>query len=234
MRENSITSMQHNSAATNIFLRMHPLHRIVIGVALAAVTFFFIPDGTSSLIEIMALWIVFALTYLTLSGIVLFNQPVPAIKKYAKKDDGSKAFVFAMVLLSSLASIFLVLLLMISKSFTSSEHGMFVFVSIAGILISWFMVHTLYTFHYAHMYYDDAEEDKTKDAKGLDFPQDDDPDYIDFAYFSFVIGCTFQVSDIEIKSRQIRHAVLAHQLISFFLNTFVVALTINLIAGLTN
>ena len=121
---------------------------------------------------------------------------------------------------------------MISKASDDTEHGMFVFVSVAGIFLSWFLVHTLYTFHYAHMYYDDVEGDNSKDAEGLDFPQDESPDYIDFTYFSFVIGCTFQVSDVEISSRRIRHAVLAHQMISFFLNTIVVALTINLVAGL--
>lgn len=219
------------------FRKLHPLQRILIGFVLAAVSFFIVPKGTSPLIEVMTLWIVVALTYLILSGVVIFEQPVHEIRKFARKDDGSKAFVFIMVLLTSFTSIFIVLVLMISKSFTDSEHGMFVFVSVAGILLSWFLVHTLYTFHYAHMYYDDKQNNEVaggaKDACGLDFPQTEDPDYIDFAYFSFVIGCTFQVSDVEITDRRIRHSVLGHQLISFFLNTVVVALTINLIAGLT-
>lgn len=72
-----------------------------------------------------------------------------------------------------------------------------------------------------------------KNAEGLNFPQEKQPDYIDFAYFSFVIGMTFQVSDVQINSRIIRRTALAHGLLSFALNTFVVALTINLIAGLT-
>ena len=216
----------------NLLLRMHPLQRILLSVLLAGVTLFFIPGGTSFLIETMSVWIAFAFAYLFTGWLILYTRPIQEIKKEAKKDDGSKLFVFFMVLLSSIASIVIVLLLMISKSATDSEHGMFVFVSIAGILLSWFMVHTLYTFHYAHMYYDDAPGGNNKDAEGLEFPGDEDPDYIDFAYFSFVIGCTFQVSDVEISSRLIRRSVLWHGLISFGLNTFVVALTINLIAGL--
>ncbi len=70
--------------------------------------------------------------------------------------------------------------------------------------------------------------------KGLDFPGKEKPGYLDFAYFSFVVGMTFQVSDVQITSRTIRRLVLAHGLISFFLNTFVVALTINIVAGLKN
>jgi uncharacterized membrane protein len=82
------------------------------------------------------------------------------------------------------------------------------------------------------MYYDDAPDDQSKSAEGLEFPEEDCPDYLDFAYFSFVIGMTFQVSDVQITSRIIRKQVLLHGLLSFALNTFVVALTINLIAGL--
>ncbi len=79
---------------------------------------------------------------------------------------------------------------------------------------------------------DDDENDANKDAYGLEFPGNAKPNYLDFAYFSFVIGCTFQVSDVEISSPKIRRVVLFHGLLSFGLNTFVVALTINLIAGL--
>ena len=92
-------------------------------------------------------------------------------------------------------------------------------------------MHTIFTFHYAHLYYFKNMDDTTE-GKPLDFPGKTKPDYLDFAYFSFVIGMTFQVSDIEIPSRTIRRTVLAHSLLSFALNTFVVALTINLIAGL--
>ncbi|UAY52868.1 DUF1345 domain-containing protein [Ferruginibacter albus] len=64
------------------------------------------------------------------------------------------------------------------------------------------------------------------------FPNEPKPDYLNFAYFSFVIGMTFQVSDVQVSDRHIRRTVLAHGILSFALNTFVVALTINLIAGL--
>ena len=227
-----MANKKKNSGLRNLIAHMHPLQRILLSILLGSVTLFFIPSGTSPLIEVMSVWIAFALMYLVTGWTVLFTRPIHEIRQTAKKDDGSKAYVFFMVLLSSFASIIIVLLIMISKAADDSEHGMFIFVSVAGILLSWFMVHTLYTFHYAHMYYDDAPDDNSKDAEGLDFPQDDDPDYIDFMYFSFVIGCTFQVSDVEINSRDIRRAVLWHGLISFGLNTFVVALTINLVAGL--
>ena len=71
----------------------------------------------------------------------------------------------------------------------------------------------------------------------VEFTEDEreiDPDYLDFAYYSFVIGMTFQVSDVQITSRKFRKLALLHGLIAFGLNTFVVALTINLVAGLSH
>jgi uncharacterized membrane protein len=100
-----------------------------------------------------------------------------------------------------------------------------------GMLVSWAIVHTIYTFHYAHLYYQKQKGDGPV-KEPLNFPDEKKPDYLDFAYFSFVVGMTFQVSDVEISSRKVRRIVLVHGLLSFALNTFVVALTINLIAGL--
>jgi uncharacterized membrane protein len=81
------------------------------------------------------------------------------------------------------------------------------------------------------MYYLKQSDNKSDDVP-LIFPGKMKPDYLDFAYFSFVLGMTFQVSDVEIASQRIRRIALVHGLLSFTLNTFVVALTINLIAGL--
>ena len=97
---------------------------------------------------------------------------------------------------------------------------------------SWLLIHTRFAFHYAHRYYNICKQQDTQIDGGLDFPGEREPDYLDFAYFSFVIGTTFQVSDVEITSRTLRRTVLVHGLLSFALNTFVVALTINIIAGL--
>jgi uncharacterized membrane protein len=218
----------------NIFLRMHSLQRVLISIVLAVITFFIALNSQSKLIEIISLWSVFALTYLIMSWIVLFTKPIEEIKKSAAKDDGSAPYVFIMILLSSCGSMFMVLLLLISNDIHTSKSNFLVPITVAGMLLSWVMVHTLFAFHYAHDYYGPDINDKTKHVGGLDFPGNDDkPDYIDFAYFAFVIGCTFQVSDVEISSRRIRRLVLVHQLISFGLNTFVLALSINLVASLS-
>ena len=187
----------NNNHSRNIFLRMHPLHRFGIAVGLSVVSYCFIHEDMQPLMSTILTWDVFSLSYLILSWIVIIKRPVPEIRKLAKKDDGSAIFVFLLILISSFASMFTVLLLMLSQNNTSTKHILYLPIAVGGMMLSWLMVHSIYTFHYAHMYYDDNESGA--DAAGLEFPGDAQPNYIDFAYFAFVIGCTFQVSDVEIS-----------------------------------
>lgn len=220
-----------SSERRSVFLKMHPLQRLLLSIGISAAVFFVLPsERLSALMLFMILWVVFAFVFTLTDWIVLFTRPIDQIRKIARQDDGSKIFVFAMIVISSFASLFTVLLLMISGESKTTDAVLFIPLAIAGMLLSWLMIHTVFTFHYAHLYYGDNDSEA---AGGLEFPGEANPDYIDFAYFSLVIGCTFQVSDVEISSKKIRRRALVHSLISFVLNTFVVALTINLIAGLS-
>jgi len=217
--------------ANNLFLKMRPLHRMFLGIAFSLAVYFIIPgNSVSPLLLAMLLWITFAFVFTLSDWIILFTRPIEQIKRVAQQDDGSKVFVFTMIVISSFASMFTVLLLIVSGETKNTETALFVPVAVGGMLLAWLMTHTVFIFHYAHLYYGDDERGA---AAGLNFPGEEAPDYIDFAYFSFVIGCTFQVSDVEISSKRIRRVVLLHGLLSFALNTFVVALTINLVAGLS-
>lgn len=223
---------QQKPESNNIFLRMHPVHRILLSLAFVLLAFAAIRKcNLQAAFVITVLWDVFAFTYVVISWIVFFLRPKEQIIKLANKDDGSKMFVLISILLTSFASMFAVLLLMLSSDNFQGRHLVTLPVVISGMMLSWVMVHTLFTFHYAHMYYSDYENKRNKNPD-LEFPGHEDPDYLDFAYFSFVIGMTFQVSDVEIASPRIRRTALAHGLLAFALNTFVIALTINLIAGL--
>jgi uncharacterized membrane protein len=179
----------------------------------------------------MILWDVFALTYIIISWIVFFTSTTEHITKKARIDDGGKFFVFFIVVFASFVSMMIVANLVISKDSLGMQEAVYLPIIIGGILLSWTLVHTTFCFHYAHLYYNN-EQGTNNNVEGLEFPKEKNPDYIDFAYFSFVIGMTFQVSDVEISSRKIRRLALLHGLLAFVLNTFVVALTINLIAGL--
>jgi uncharacterized membrane protein len=227
-----MSTLPGNTNASNIFLRMKPVHRLMIGFIAALVTWILIrPAGLPVLMQVMLLWDVFCLATLISAFMVFFTCAPAQIRKIASREDGSRFFVFIVVLVSSMASMVTVLLLILSKD-ADARPGFYLPVAIAGMLLSWLLVHTTFCFHYAHMYYSDDEEEPGSHAEGLEFPKEAAPDYLDFAYFSFVIGMTFQVSDVEISSRAIRRQALVHGLLSFGLNTFVVALTVNLIAGL--
>ena len=96
------------------------------------------------------------------------------------------------------------------------------------IVLSWAFIHTIFALHYAHEFYD---EDAPRGG-GMAFPGgEEEPDYWDFVYFSFVIGMTAQVSDVGITSKQIRRTVTAHGIVSFLFNAALLALTVNLAAG---
>ena len=223
------TTQTNNS---NFFLRIRPLHRVLFSLVCTIAAFFILRNYQNNITILSAmLWNVFSITYIITSWIMFFKLPVAAIEKLANKEDGSRIFVLISVLVSTFASMFTVLMLILSAG-QSAEHSFGnIILPIMGIMSSWIMLHTIFTLHYAHLYYSKIKGSAT--VSGLDFPEEKKPDYLDFAYFSFVIGMTFQVSDVTINSRIIRRTALAHGLLSFALNTFVVALTINLLAGLT-
>ena len=107
------------------------------------------------------------------------------------------------------------------------------FMAVLAVIESWLLIHTVFTLRYAHVFYRlEQEADVEGSGRGLIFPGGDNPDYEDFAYFSFVIGMTCQVSDVNITSRFMRRLALLHGLLSFAFNTVILALSINIISGL--
>ncbi|CAM3665837.1 DUF1345 domain-containing protein [Elizabethkingia sp. HX WHF] len=210
----------------NIIKKLRPIHRVMLSIIISGLIFVIVPSELPVLPRILITWLGFAITYISICWITIFTMNVTEIIRKASIEDGSKAFVFLFVILASFACLFTVLLMVMGFNDKNISQWFMVLIAVGSMISSWALVHTLYIFHYAHLYY------KTKGGKGLDYPGDEKPDYLDFAYFSFVMGCTFQVSDVEISSKEIRRVALFHGLLSFALNTFVVALTINIIAGL--
>lgn len=103
---------------------------------------------------------------------------------------------------------------------------------VAGtLLLSWLVTHVTFAYRYAHEFYSRDLGGSDID-RGLEFPGEPAPDYLDFLYFSLVLGMTFQVSDVQITSRKLRRVAMMHGLIAFLFNTVIVAFTVNLAAGL--
>lgn len=131
-------------------------------------------------------------------------------------------------LLSS-AAVAVIALVALGLELHASKGGGVIEIALAAVslLLSWLFLNTIFALHYAHEYYGDFDRENA----GLEFPGTDKPDYWDFVYFAFVIGMTFQVSDVQISQRGIRHVATAHALIAFFFNVIILALSVNVVAG---
>ena len=223
--------VKKSSDAHNAFERLHAIHKIIICIVLAIVAYFIADIKDNALTRLMIGWNTFSLSMIIMEWITFKITTPDEIRKQAQVQDASRAAIFIIVLISAFASFFAVLLLVISGK--EETQAFDIPVAVAGMFFSWFLVHTIFAMRYAHIYYGDRETNPDMHAGGLVFPDDDKPGYSDFAYFSFVLGMTFQVSDIQITSKRLRRIALLHGILSFGFNTIIVALTINVIAGLT-
>lgn len=114
---------------------------------------------------------------------------------------------------------------------TDAEKWEAYVLGVAAIVVGWFLVHTIYTFRYAHLYWYDDDGDGTA-CGGIKFPGTDEPSDWDFAYFAFCIGTSFAVSDPQVTETRVRRDVIAHSIISFAYNSVIVGMVINLFAGI--
>ena len=105
--------------------------------------------------------------------------------------------------------------------------------AIASVPLGWLTLHTIAAFHYAHLYYAKAMSSRgqRQDASGLEFPETSEPTGWDFLYYSFVVGMTAQVSDVQVLTTPMRQLTLAHGVVSFFYNTVILALAVNVAVG---
>jgi uncharacterized membrane protein len=178
-------------------------------------------------------WDVLCITMLAFSWVLFARTNEDELSSVVEaQDDGLKA-IFTIVLVAVCFSFLGAILLLGGEKAEGGNKILQALVSLSPVILSWTLLHTIFTMRYAHLYHDKNQLKTGTTAGGVEFPGKDKPDYLDFAYFSFVIGMTFQVSDVQISSRVIRRFVLFHSIISFVFNTIIVALTINAIAGLT-
>jgi uncharacterized membrane protein len=183
-------------------------------------------------VAIVAAGDVFFVAYLVSAAFVAFRATPKGLRKYAAYDDEGIALIFLLTfgaIAVSLSAIFLLL------RQTGPRDWMHFAVTLASVPLGWFTLHTLLAFRYAHIYYapEETGEGKRGDAGGLNFHCDEEPAAFDFLYHSFVIGMTGGVSDIEVNSVAMRRLAMVHGVASFFFNTVILALTVNIAATLS-
>jgi uncharacterized membrane protein len=222
----------NDSSKINAFEKIDPFYKLLtcIGISIG-VYFIFEIREIDVLTHIMIGWDTFSLLMIVSSWITFFITQSKGIREQARVQDPKRSVIFIIILISTLASFLAVLILLLTQKDGKGGASWRLPISVAGMLFSWALIHTIFALRYAHIYYGDHETKPDTHAGGLKFPSDEEPGYLDFAYFSFVLGMTFQVSDVQITSKRFRHLALLHGLISFGFTTTMIALTINIIAG---
>jgi uncharacterized membrane protein len=174
-------------------------------------------------------WDVGVTLYVLLSTRLMIRANVASIRHRAQRlDPGKWGVLIGAVLVASASLVAIGVELVAAKG--SPHAGAAAGLAAVTVLLSWIFLHVFFAQHYAHDYWLDSQE---RDApKNLDFPGNEQPDYLEFLYFSFTIGMTAQVSDVVTRTAAARRVVLLHGALSFLFNTAVLALGVNLAAGL--
>ena len=217
-----------------IFFRLDAHYRLMISLVVAFIVFLSFRKSLTPPELALATWISCALTIILLNWIIILSTHPQEVRKIAKLQDSSRTFLFVFIITASLVSLAAIIYLLKStKGLSEDGRNAHILLAISAVAVSWWLVHTIFSLRYAHLFYDtDTDDGKKKPGGGLEFPDTKEPDYLDFVYFGFVVGMTFQVSDVQITDRTIRRLCLVHGLISFAFNTAIVALSINVISGL--
>ena len=218
--------------------RIHrqPAHsRILIGLGVALIIFL-LTGRVPPAFRFLLVWNSFTFVIIALLWVTILTARSNEVKQIAGMQDTTRWVTFIFVLVASFVSLFAVILVLRNLSNTKEAgYAYHVGFSIISVILSWNLIHTVFAVRYTHLYYNLLTEEKNtvKDLKGgLIFPTDTPPDYLELVYFSYTIGMTFQVSDIQITSRRIRHLALFHAALSFTYNTVILALGITIISGL--
>jgi uncharacterized membrane protein len=172
-------------------------------------------------------WNVSVVLYLVLAFRLAVRSEGQDIQRRAKVQDDGKIAILILTAGAAFASLAAIFALLGTPGGATRQPAQ-LFMATATIVLSWAFTHTTFGLHYAHEFYDE----RSGKGGGLEFPGDmKDPDYLDFLYFSFVIGMCAQVSDITVSARSIRRTVFAHSVIAFVFNAALLALTVNIAAS---
>jgi uncharacterized membrane protein len=207
------------------------MSRLAIALGVATVVMIAVRPALSGHTPVLLGWDAFVLCYLAMGWAVIALTDENLTRERAQRYDPGVHVIFLMVIFAASASF-------VAIGFMAGEirdlpvwgRAARLTLSVTALFLSWLLIHTLFAFHYARLYYF-LPKGKASHHRGLKFPDDDEPDYLDFAYYSFVVGMTSQVSDVAVLSRPMRRLTLIHGVLSFIYNIAILAMSINIIGG---
>ena len=215
---------------TNWLKEPSAIVRLSLAAAVGLLVGLVLPPYNLWELHALAGWCAAALTFLILSFWVFFSTDGENTRRLATREDDSRAASSLIVLAGSVVSLAGVIYALtqvhdLQTKGHGTEAAVLTILGLSSVALSWLLIQSVYTFRYAHLYYQDPEG-------GVSFDGEDTPDYLDFWYLAVTIGMTFQVSDTSLSKKAIRRSLTGHALIGYVYNTVLIALTINTVAGL--
>jgi len=208
-------------------VRTRPRLFIAAAVGLIAIAILFAITDWRAATRLLVGWDIGVTLYLVLATVLVSRSDVHRLKRRAaNQDEGNLAMLF-LVVAAAIASLGAIFAELGTQAGQSRQPGQLILAT-ATVVLSWAFIHSIYALHYAHEYYGEGRD---RQIGGMSFPDDNEPDYWDFAYFAFTIGMCAQVSDVTVSSKSIRRTVLTHSIVSFLFNAALLALTVNIAAS---
>jgi uncharacterized membrane protein len=207
--------------------------RLFIGVLGGIVSWFVLVDVPNHAIRAVLAWDIGSAVFLLLSALLFAQSDHTDITIAAARQEEAEWSVFTLTILGAVMS-FIAIFLFSDAASNKQAHGLYVAFVVTTLAVSWLITNVSFAYRYAHEYYsrDRASADPYAIERGVQFPAEEHPDYLDFIYFSFVLGMTFQVSDVNITSKKLRRLATLQGLIGFLFNTVILALSVNIAASL--
>ncbi|HEY5385721.1 MAG TPA: DUF1345 domain-containing protein [Acidimicrobiales bacterium] len=200
--------------------------RCVVGGILGVIAGFVATVWVGWQAAVLVGWDVAALCFLVWTWLRVGPMDAAATKRHANIEDRSRSVAEAIVLTAGIALLAAVGLVLLRAG---QSHGgtkaYLITIGVISVGLSWAVVHTVFMLRYTRSHYQSS-------AGAVDFNEKDAPAYLDFAYLSFTIGMTFQVSDTNLTTKAIRRIALRHALMSYLFGAVIVALAINVVASL--
>ncbi len=200
------------------------------GVGVGMISFLLLTPVPSGAIRAVTGFDIGAAVFLGLTAVSFFRSQDRDISADAKRQQEGEWAVFALTLIGAIMSFASIFLFSGAASDHKSIKAAYLAFVVTTLVLSWLTTQVSFTYRYAHEYY--TKNDRDEPDGGIEFPQDNKPDYMDFVYFSFVLGMTFQVSDCNITSKKLRRLATLQGLIGFLFNTVILALSVNIAASL--
>lgn len=206
----------------------------MLTTTLAGVALTVVPTPLALSSRVILSWDAGCLWFISASLVGMSGKRSRDIRARAAEQDDGRGMILGLVLLATAASLAAT---GVELSLAKQDHGLWktlrVCLAFVTVAASWFVAQLIFALHYAHEYYTGASDDPSSQVMGgLKFPEGGEPDYWDFLHFSVIIGVASQTADISFNSRALRRIGTVHSLLAFAFNTVVVALTINLWAGI--